>query len=107
MRRPRPEWLIPRPAAARYTRVTNARRSRLYVPVRPVAATQKEPAMLFLCRSFRCRPALALALVAGVALPSSAEVESRGAVSEVTVYRGQALVTRSVEVKPGPEGPGL
>ena len=46
------------------------------------------------------RPVLALALAAGLVSPTLAEtIESHGAVAQVTVYRGQALVTRNVEVK--------
>lgn len=42
---------------------------------------------------------MTLALAAGMA--QAGVVESRGNVSEVTVYRGQALVTRSVDFKEG------
>ncbi len=60
-------------------------------------------------RSCRVRwsSCLLLALAAGAAPCAWAEsVESRGSVAEVTVYRGQALVTRNVEVK-APAGGGL
>lgn len=48
---------------------------------------------------------LVLAMAAGVAPGAWAEsVESRGSVAEVTVYRGQALVTREVKVPAGAAG---
>jgi hypothetical protein len=47
--------------------------------------------------------ALAIAAVAGLALSASAEpIQTRGVIDDVTVYRGQALISRSVSVDAGP-----
>jgi uncharacterized protein (TIGR02231 family) len=57
-------------------------------------------------RSLACRAA-ALALAAGLASGARGDpIEVRGSVAEVTVYRGQALVTRNVAVG-APAGGGL
>lgn len=50
--------------------------------------------------------AAAMALVAGLAAGTRAGVEVRGSVAEVTVYRGQAMVTRHFDV-PAPAEGGL